>query len=380
VSDYADERPAFRPYMATGIAIVLVATALTAVLDRSWFGDKLDRANLDCLFLLSPPRPSPDIILVEINAEDYHDPELFKGNSPLDRKVVHRLIQDILDAGAKAVGIDLITAEWGAADFKDMPPKGIIWALGGTETAEGSWQLDLSEREENESLGPPALQSVDGEVRKYWRQVPVQDKRGQVPSFTTRLLPYFNSPPSESRDGHGESEVIDFVAQPKQFHTIRAKDVLEGGRSKAWKEKQIMLGKVVLLGGAFPESRDEYQTPLGEMYGVAILANILSAETGTQRFHEASKIEVAIADFLFGVAIVWVSYFVPRPWEAIVVPLGAIVAACVIGLSLFSLWRLYLGFMPILVGVVVHTGCEHFHEYRSALRKLKELEKHLAPS
>lgn len=370
-----DGRPSLRAYLATGVTIVLAAAALTTVVDKTWFQDKLKRANLDSLFLLSPPRPSPDVVLVEIKQCDYR--ELFNSSSPLEPRVVRQLIQAIGDAGARVIGVDLLTGHWDSADFQGLNPPKLVWALDAEETGKGTWRLERIERGRGQAFGPPALEVVDGQVRQYWREPRVEppgdDGRGYVESFTNQLLRYASKGHVEPSAKPGESETIDFVARPSHFRVIKAGDVLLGAKSPRWKEEKIMDDKVVLLGGAFREARDQNQTPLGTMYNVEVLANIVSSEMGSPRLHEAGDKETLIVDFLFGLAIVWVSYYQSRPWSVITVPLGAIIVAVGISGVLFSVWRHYLSFMPILVGIVIHAGVEHFHEYRNVLLELKEL-------
>lgn len=371
-----DGRPRFWPYFATGVTIVLVAAVLTAVLDKSWFQDRLKWTNLDSLFLLSLPKPSPDVILVEIDENDYHDNELFKGTSPLDPRVVRKLIQAIEDAGARAIGVDLLTGQWDSTDVQGLNPQKLVWALDGEIGNNDKWHLEPIERGERGGhvFAPPALDVVDGQVREYWREPLVDDERGSVKSFMTKLLlKYDPKGDFEPSTKPGELEYIDYVAPRSHLDITAAGSVLRSATWPAWKENGRMNGKVVLLGGAFKEARDNYKTPLGEMYGVEILANILSSEMRSPRLREASNMETTIADILFGLAIVWVSYFPPRPWNVVAVPLGAIVAAVAMSVVLFSVWRHYLSFMPILVGTIIHASIEHFYEYRNIVVELEEL-------
>lgn len=102
----------FSRYNFEGMVLVLLAPAIGAVLHETWLVGKLQLAKLDSLFVLSRQADVSNVAIVEISNADYSDPKLFKATSPLAPALLQRLIRAIDDAGAQAIGVDILTAEW----------------------------------------------------------------------------------------------------------------------------------------------------------------------------------------------------------------------------------------------------------------------------
>jgi CHASE2 domain-containing sensor protein len=379
----AHKRPGFAPYALRGAILVLIATAITATLHHTWFVQRLELTNLDALLVESSGHSAPDITIVEISDDDYADKKMFGGISPLKPEVVGKLVQAIDAAGAKAIGVDILTADWPADSLKDLHIHApVVWVRGVDEVG-GALRLEPIMGGNGNDLcqGPPALEEIDGVARKYFPDLSLGNS--SVPSFTTVFNRVIQDPatacnarqtPNGAEKKPGESRYIGFIGGPSVFQILPAGTVLAGSDSPDWSKKQLLKDRIVLLGGAYRYARDKYATPFGDMYGVEILGNILASEMTNATVKEARLTMFILADLLLGFGIITVAYYLPRPWSLPATLFGAPIVAVALNVLLFVGWRYYLSFMPVVVGVIVHSVAEHVREHRHLLREQSRLQ------
>ncbi|HJX84974.1 MAG TPA: CHASE2 domain-containing protein, partial [Candidatus Angelobacter sp.] len=379
----AHSRPGFVPYALRGAVLVLVATAITAALHHTWFVQRLELTNLDALLVVSSGHQAPDITIVEISDDDYADKKMFGGVSPLKPAVVAKLIQAIDTAGARAIGVDILTADWPADSLQNLHVHAPVVWVRGVEEIGGDLRLDpiMSGDGHDVCQGPPALEEVDGVARKYFPALSLNNS--SVSSFTTVFKRVIQDPkatcngepaPNTAGGKPSESRYIGFLGGPSAFQILPAGTVLAGSESPEWSKKQLLKDRIVLLGGAYRYARDRYATPLGDMYGVEILGNILASEMTNAIVKEAGLTVFIIADLLLGFGIITLAYYLPRTWSLPATLLGAPIVAVALNMLLFVGWRYYLSFMPVVVGVIVHSVAEHVREHRQLLREQSRLQ------
>jgi hypothetical protein len=379
----APSRPGLVRYALRGAVLVFFATAITAALHHTWFVQRLELTNLDALLVVSSGHSANNITIVEISDDDYADKKMFGGVSPLKPAVVAQLIQAIDAAGARAIGVDILTADWPADSLQDLHVHAPVVWVRGVEEVGGTQRLDPIMGGDGHDLcqGPPALEEVDGVARKYFPEL--SPNSSSVPSFTTVFKRVIEDPkatcngdqqPKPVDDKPGEPHYIGFLGGPTAFQILSARAVVAGSESPEWSKKQILKDRIVLLGGAYRFARDKYATPLGDMYGVEILGNILASEMTNATVKEAGLSVFIIADLLLGFGIITVAYYLPRPWSLPATLFGAPIVAVALNMLLFMGWRYYLSFMPVVVGVIVHSVAEHVHEHRHLLREHSRLQ------
>ena len=229
--------------------------------------------------------------------------------------------------------------------------------------------------------GPPALETVDGVARKYFPELSLNNRA--IPSFTTVLKQVAEDPkttchgeqvPNTADNKPGESHYIGFLGGPSVFQHLHASDVIPLSAAPEWSQRQLLKDRIVLLGGTYRSARDKYATPFGDMYGVEVLGNILASEMTNATVKEAGLAMFIIADLLLGFGMITIAYYLPRFWSLPATFFGAPIIAMALNMLLFVGWRYYLSFMPVVVGVIVHSVVEHVHEHRHLLREHTRLQ------
>jgi CHASE2 domain-containing sensor protein len=360
------------------LVIIAIATLATTFLQSTWIIRKVEATNLGSFFLLAKGKPSGKVALVEISDEDYG--KVFNSRSPLEQTKVAELVHAIDDAGALAIGVDIQSDHWRPETVQDLHTKAhVVWARSSeTDKAKVIHAPILGEPDSGIDQGPPQFQFVDGIASTYPREVELQSGV-HVPAFTTILRNLANpaSKPEPAAPAHAQSP-ISYITTEFQVYSVR--EILDSAKDPEWARKRLMSGQVVLLGSAFKESRDSYLTPFGEMYGVEILANILDSELSNRTVLVAQHWWFILADLAFGFGLLVASYLLARRWAGwslLVIFAGAPLAAAVMSYALFLGWprcHLYLSFMPVTAGVLVHTVIEHIHEHRKLLSRFRALQ------
>jgi adenylate cyclase len=233
----------------------------------------------------------PKVAIIEVTDQTL---EGLPYSSPIDRLLIGKLIAAVDDAGATAIGIDIIF------DRATEPAKdeALIRLLKGTRTpivlgVLGSSSLVTKGAQDFQAdfvarSGRPAgfvyfeahhnpLVISDDAVRfaiSYDASQPIQ------PGIFAQMLAQ-----KAGVRKFPSSNYIAWLLEPKDetqtFMTLPAERIMDqGGSSQALPLKELLGGKVILIGGNFP-SRDQHLTPLsvwsGERYsGVFIHAQVLA--------------------------------------------------------------------------------------------------------
>ncbi|OQX87000.1 MAG: hypothetical protein B6D55_04625, partial [Candidatus Omnitrophica bacterium 4484_70.2] len=136
--------------------------------------------------------------------------------------------------------------------------------------------------------------SIDVEIlADYWDISPHQFKL--IPQKGLYLKDKFIPAP-------GGITSINYLVHPKQFLLIPAYLILERRISL-----DVLRNKIVLIGATDPLVHDEYLTPLGKMWGVAIMGNSLVMMLSNRFIHELPQGLFIISILIFGVLIIFLS-------------------------------------------------------------------------
>jgi len=358
-----------RPLVALGCILWTVLWALSQPLwgtkeniwRDSWIAQRAHRQEVDSRILL--------VLIDDASLEKIPQPTAYW--LPLLGKATHHCLQ----AGALVVGVDWMPHEVDEAVYRVIFPNG--WGGGEPWTDFGRVGLEfpgkwiqgvfpnLSAHHQrtlrsdykpapevmalagNENLAYLNLsRDPDGVLRRQ-SIVPLQGSESTMQSFSARLVEALGSPKLP------QEPVISLSFAPaSKFPRVSMSDILEWHRSQPDKLREVVAGKVVLLGPGTPLFQDLVTTPLGQMLGVEAHAQAVNTLLCGTRIHPVSALvywPLALLGFLL--AALAGSRLAP-------VALLALVAAVEIGLiwtaqvQLVSLGRT-IPLLPLLTGLPV---------------------------
>ena len=269
---------------------------------------------LDLLQHLQAPRPPGDVAIVAVDAAAF---EALGGRQPLPRDYLARVVRGLARCGASVVGIDITFAaptEPGAdaalaGAIREFADHGVSRVVLLGPLSPGAEPLGAAALGASVMTASP-LVSVppDGVIRRIDPLLP--GPGGTVePTLALALVARQQGLDRRALDARLASGQlrgvtlardagwpINYVGPAGSFSTISSHAVAPlgdpGAESPA--ADNPFRGRIVLVGGTFPEGRDTYQTPYGPMPGVEVHANVAHMLT-TGRFIRPSSWLVGLA-------------------------------------------------------------------------------------
>ncbi len=250
--------------------------------------ETLANSSLDAAIAIQKPVPTRSVRLVTIDDEDYEN--LFHSRSPLDPAVLSTVLRALAKGHARALIVDIDTSD---ASFRNMevPAIPIVWNVSGDQLEDGKFKLfaPLGGRElPSGSVAALAIAPQDerGVVRGYQHTYPLESG-GSVdsPGFAAARVVAGHAPAEEASHAF-ETHFIDYRYH---FTPIKARDLLQNAQSDTWDKLGLFSGQVVVLGGTFRVSRDQYSTPKGLLNGCEIIAQSAAAEIEGTTISAASR-------------------------------------------------------------------------------------------
>ena len=254
------------------------------------------RAAADLQQLIEPPvSAAHQAVLVTIGPEDHA--RLFASRSPLDAGRIEALVRKVIEGRPASLGVDLDTSDAAFTPLRDAfagQPTRIIWARG----AQAGSTTDDPPRP-RPFLGPgepPPLEGAlalvmadpdDAIVRRYSRDVATAT--GPMPAFAPAVA-------AGRREGPRlpDTEPLEIRFTRTDRPEFPASVVLASGFD--WGDR--IRDRVVILGGRYDRA-DVHRTPLGEMDGVDVVANIVESELrggGRHPPHVAKVVAVGLIE------------------------------------------------------------------------------------
>jgi len=385
-------RPPFWPHVGVGLVAVLVAAIATFVLENTRLMRALEMINLDALLISQNGTASTKVALVDIDALDYK--QFFNRTSPLEPECVKGIIEAIAKSGARAIIVDLDTSDWSTLDLpqwlssKSMMHTPVVWARAiSSESVPDAHLEDVVGRNgaalindpTNASIcwGVPEVLDSGGLIRSYHSYVALRDD--SAPSLARAAVLAYEAEPfpasleaatgqrqgncallaQDARPGDLRLKILKYGHRFPRYH---ARDVLNVAGEPAY---NALKGKIVVLGGTFPEAKDAYWTPIGRRDGAEILENAIEAESSGSTVHEPSSLSLALVEITLGMVIVLATYPFRRRLITTVMVLS-ITAALVFVLCflLYESTSYFFSFAPLLVGLLIHEEIVGRHEPR----------------
>lgn len=312
------------------------------------------------LWLRGPGPTSQEIFLVEIRDEDYQ--RHFGRTSPLPPAVVKSLLRAVAATRPAVLGVDILTEDpwYGLALDRELRALGageVVWiAAPGQVKYEPITFLEwMAGKHPHARMRPgPVLNgavaetpeaaprsgvpyfpvSEDLRVKIFPRHIELFDEgagKGSGEGGRHEALPgpltfaqevYRRYLEQTGRryapvGRHADHEVfMNFSGERYRFTKLAAGDFLE--RKPPEEVNRLLRGKIVLLGGAYEEARDQYETPLGRLPGLEINAFAVQTNLGDGGVGEIARPLALLFDLVFGYLVVFVfNYRVIDHWRAL---------------------------------------------------------------
>ncbi|HKP74807.1 MAG TPA: CHASE2 domain-containing protein [Longimicrobiaceae bacterium] len=336
---------------------MLFSIVFTALYSFLWDRDDLpgDTA-LSLRALISAPSQAR-VKVVRIDDKDYDS--LFGARSPLDPSVVTNLIHAIAASRPAVIGVDVESADPAYARIPDsVDGVPIVWER--TPRCRGPGRQTFACYPRERTLEPAAgrrepggeraglvllPEEGDGSNRRYARAEETQS--GIYPSFTTVLLQRAGRP--VETEPAGSYRLIRYRNTTREDTAYTARWMLRTAADGIDPHNGFR-DRIVLLGGSFWLGRDQHRTPLGELPGVDVLAQILETELDGGGPRAPGFWSLFLVQVAAGLLIVAAFGPPERNWKP---GLAAAFTLClfvapVASLVVFRIWKLWYYFLPAL--------------------------------
>ena len=261
---------------------------------------------------LQAPRQPADVAIVAVDAAAF---ERLGGRQPLSREYLARVIRGLNRCGASVVGVDITftsptepSADAAlAAAIREFSDHGVSRVVLLGPLARGPEPLGAAALGSAVVTASPLVRvPPDGVIRRIDPLLPGPGGTTE-PTLAVALVARQQGLDRRALDARlaggtpeairsDDSWPINYVGPAGSFFTIGSDVVAALGEpgAEAPAADNPFRGRVVLLGGTFPEGRDTYQTPYGPMPGVEVHANVAHMLT-TGRFIRPSSWLVGLA-------------------------------------------------------------------------------------
>ena len=394
-------RQKFWRYIAHGLFWMALLNLVELGFEHTSLGRQLVHANLDALFASKNASVSPEIFVVWITDEDYNNPDLFAGVSPLNPDILIRVIKAIVQCAPRALGVDFDTSAWTTGQFDERDPKSkdvpIVWARAAVQVPAGEKEAGADEGvsrlrletalggAEDICYGVPAyIPDEDGVVREYR---PYLQSGGNefFPSLALNLADVYSHGYGACRKSTRqpvskdltESKLINYRGGTSAFPHLSARALLKLVESAEWRANNPLKNKLVLLGGDYRAARDSYMTPVGYLPGVDILANTAQAQLPGNALTLGPGWLSAVG-YLESLVLLVAFYYLPRNWGVLVTVVTGPIYALVLNWLAFHWGGAFLTFVPCFAGLVIHQVVEQAKEHRKLLKENQRLEREMA--
>jgi CHASE2 domain-containing sensor protein len=284
-------RPSLGRRILRALPVVLLLVALTWIFGHTGVLHKLETIVTDAQMRLNTVPWDSAVALVVIDDEDYES--TFNRTSPLDPARLKTLIEQIEKGAPALIAVDIDTSApifrsglrlenqktfvvW-EREVRDLPeePNGRelidpLPILGGQEDVDPA---------KNSSGIPLLLDDAEDRVTRRYRRS-IETSSGDLPAFSSAIVAaYLRGKPAQMEGLRDSSKdlMIRFASDRKgsqRLHYSAAKVAELSGR---WPQSSPICGKIVLLGGSYL-GQDRHDTPVGQMIGVEVIANVVETE------------------------------------------------------------------------------------------------------
>lgn len=359
--------------LLSAAVVILVLCAIVFVFRHLGVLDRLETTVLDVYARGGDAPADSDVAVVKIDDEDYKT--IFKGMRPLNPFKLEEIISAIALGQPKVIGVDIDTSpkQFRELSVQDWWPP-VIWEREAESEPEFVDErprlLDVLGGQNpalNQNSGLPYLieDSGDKVTRRYRRLI--ETSEGLVASFPWAVVSRL---PAESKTralkASTQTYLINYGGEGKTARgfTANASRVLELARGDGWRNDSPIKNRIVLLGGTYLE-QDKHHTPLGQMYGVDIMARVIETELQGGGYKSPGSLVIILMEAFDGIILLLILHTLGTRRGALLCVLLVIPALSLLCSFLaFDTLARWAFFAPVLVGVLVY---ELYQEYRRSL-------------
>jgi len=374
-------QPRFGKRLLRALPVIGALVILTWIFGHSGVLHKLETVVTDAEMRLNAPPKDRKVAIVEIDDEDYV--ELFDSTSPLNPEQLQKLIGEIAKGDPVVIGIDIDTSgSQFATRFKlqNWSPY-IVWERELREVPEevtsiaNLQPLDILGGQKNidpakNSSGLPLLidDPDDKVTRRYRRSIPTSI--GMLPSFPFAIVEAYlqNDPGTLAKlENSPRDLLIRYSGDREGLYRLHFQARKIAALSERWPDASPIKGKIVLLGGSYL-GQDKHDTPIGQLTGMEIMANVIETELAGGGYKPPSRSVLFFLE-LFEAFILILLFHVLRfrfalVWSILLIPVVAIFCSKLA----YGDTGHFAQFAFILLGLIVFELYEHFR--RTAVPKV----------
>jgi CHASE2 domain-containing sensor protein len=366
-------RPRFRNRLFRALPVIGALAILTWVFGHLGVIHKLETVVTDAEMRLNGPPKDSTVAIVDLDDEDYRD--IFGSTSPLNPERLQKLISQIAKGEPAVIGIDIDTSSsqfatrfrlqrWGShivweRELREIPEEVTEHDnLQPLEILGGQKNIDSSKN----SSGLPLLfdDAEDKVTRRYRRSI--STRIGTIPSFPFAVAKaYLQSKPETLTKLEDSSRdfLIRYSGDRQGSYRLHLSARKIEGLSEHWPEASPFRGGIVLLGGSYL-GQDRHDTPIGQLSGLEVLANVIETELAGGGEKPPSRTVLFLLE-LFEAFVLILLFHVLRFrfalfWSIVLIPAMAIICSMLAYGDAGHLAQ----FALILLGLLIFELYEHF--------------------
>jgi len=346
--------------------------ALTWLFGRTGVLQTLETIVTDTEMRLASPPPESQVAIVNIGDEDYWS--LFSGTSPLNPPQLERLIADVAKGEPAVIGVDIDTSAPVFANqmmLESWKPH-FVWERELREVPSGGTnQVNLEpvdilgsqkniDPAKNSSGLPLLIDDADKVTRKYRRVIAT--RVGMLPSFPWAVTKaYLQDSPEELSKfkESAEDRMIRYRGERYGSHQLHFSASKVEALAEKWPAASPIRGKIVLIGGSYL-GQDRHDTPIGQLTGVEVMANVIETELSGGGSRAPNGAVLFFLNLFEALVLIWLFHRFRLRWALICSILLLPVMSLVCSKLAYGDMHHALQFAIILLGLLLFELYEHF--------------------
>ena len=396
--------------LVKSLPLILLGLVFIVYFSRTELYTKFEMSFLDTQMRTDNPLNASDVIIVEITEDDFKT--IFESRThPLNPPKLQQLITAVSAGKPCVIGVDIGTdfSEFSNKDYFQIQDEWspIVWVRDTKDilpdTSKKPIPTEVLGGQVNPNLNsglPLLIDDSQGVTRKYKRII--ETEKGELPIFawavyleaakqkcagiefpdqtkidqrqkeTSSLFIKYSrgnpnqtiddSSPNKSKSSNQNSTDKDWN-QTDYFGRIKipASQIIEFAKSVEWQNNELIKDKIVLIGGSYDE--DIHNTPLGKMWGVEIMANVVESELRGGGIKPPGVLITALLAVFDGFLLLGLFHIFP--WhKAFLIGIAALfMLSFVCSFLAFGSFSYWILFAPVMFGILLAEFFDRVKDY-----------------